>query len=192
MNTKGWVQDAAELAFRELQDELHHHQVNVSVGFLDQFSAINIELRRTRLNWRYWFKEEHFRLENRFALAIHSGGRPPIIIAAAVYSYERNTHQVSIHMLEHFKNAVLNSGLEKRMTFCVFFAAYSFGQIIGAETFKICNPLGEITPYYQYWDFIYNEHGDLVITKAALLNRLRMMSLRGGEHDYESPDPEFI
>jgi hypothetical protein len=188
VNTSGWVYDIAELAFNELQNRLNDHQINVQVNFLDKRSAIDLELTRTMLDWRLWFKEEHFILENRFSLARHSKGRPPVVIGAAVYSYDIKANQVSIHMLEHFKNAVLNSALEKRMAFCAFFAAYLFADIVGVIVLKINRPVSGLASFYQYWGFIYDQHGDMKVNKSHLLNKLRHLGQRGGVHDFEWPE----
>ena len=74
------------------------------------------------------------------------------------------------------------------MAFCAFFAAYLFADIVDVKVLKISRPVPGLASFYQYWGFIYDEHGDMRVNKSHLLNKLRHLGQRGGVHDFEWPD----
>lgn len=184
MATHALIYTAAELAFLDLQEELIKQEVRVSVGLLSEEQALEVEFRRSRLDWKWWFREGQHDVENCFSLSLTSPGKPPVVVGVAVYSYDIEIKQVSIHMLEHFRQAYPNSGVEKRMAWIAFYAAYAFAMIVNAESFRICHPIEDVIPYYQYWGFKYDGN-HMTIERSRFLSRLTEVSDNAGFHAYE-------
>ncbi|HFU1238223.1 TPA: hypothetical protein ACGQTC_003100 [Citrobacter braakii] len=174
-----------ELAISLTQETVSDLGLNLAIHFLDDTHGLEIEQKRGLvLNWRDWFRDVHYGLKNRFSLAVSSKGKPPVVIGAAVYSYDLSAKQVSIHMLEHFKNTLPESDLNKRMGFVSLTAAFAFARFVNASTIKIINPLQGAVPYYAYLGFVH-ESDAMVITVEKLREKLSALASNRGEHGYE-------
>lgn len=176
---------AQEFAIALTQETVSELGLNLSIHFLENSHGLEIEQTRGMvLNWKGWFKDVHYELINRFSLAVSSKGKPPVVIGAAVYSYDLSEKQVCIHMLEHFKRKLPESDLNKRMGFVALTAAFAFARTVQASTIKITNPLKGAVPYYTYLGF-QHEGDTMVITMAKLRETLTALISSRGEHGYE-------
>ncbi|HHQ6550896.1 TPA: hypothetical protein ACSTJZ_000728 [Serratia fonticola] len=175
-----------ELALAATQEEMDHLGIKLSLNFLTEAEALQIEETRGKvLDWIDWFTNQHKNLKNKFTLSVSSKGRPPVTIGAAVFSYDIEEQVVNIHMVEHFKGIVFDDPLTKRMAFVALNVAFIFARTAKASLIRVVDPLPHSVAYYEYlsFDLIGNNLMQSSLQSIqATLTRIRALE---GQHDYE-------
>ncbi len=174
-----------ELALAATQEEMDYLGIKLSLNFLTEAEALQIEETRGKvLDWIDWFTNHHKNLKNKFTLSVSSKGRPPVTIGAAVFSYDIEEQVVNIHMVEHFKDRVFDDPLTKRMAFVALNVAFIFARTTQASLIRVINPVPHSVAYYKYLSF--DLIGDNLMQSSlqsiqATLTRIRALE---GQHDY--------
>lgn len=175
-----------ELALALTQEQLDAMEVKITLGFLTSDHAYMIEQTRGKvLNWVDWFKYNHDGLDNKFTLSVSSKGRPPVIIGAAVFSYDMQNQYVSIHMVEHFKRVASDDHLVKRMGFVALNVALVFAKTVQATCIRVINPLNGAIPYYNYLGFNHVSEVSLEASLTTIEHKLAHLQAMNGQHNYE-------
>ncbi|HGW3648001.1 MULTISPECIES: hypothetical protein [unclassified Citrobacter] len=178
-----------ELALVSTQQELDALEIKLSLNFLSEADALQIEsLRGKVLDWSGWFQNEHENLTNKFTLSVSSKGRPPITIGAAVFSYDMENQLVNIHMIEHFKRQVHDDHLVKRMGFVALNVALVFARTAKASVIRVVNPLPYAVPYYKHLSFDFVKSDLMESTLQNIDETLRRLKESRGQHDFEADD----
>ncbi|NIF21819.1 hypothetical protein [Candidatus Pantoea multigeneris] len=186
---KEQIEQINELALALTQEQLDAMEIKITLGFLTLEHALMIEQTKGKvLNWIDWFKNHHNNLTNRFTLSVSSKGRPPMVIGAAVFSYDINNHAVNIHMVEHFKGIAFDDPLINRMGFVVLNVGFVFAKTVQATHICIINPLADAKPYYQYLTFEPVDEGVLSASLASIKDKLASLHEMNGQHDYKDLD----
>ncbi|MBH2662542.1 hypothetical protein I5P64_05835 [Serratia ureilytica] len=180
---------ARQLSLAVTTETVSDLDLKLSINFLEDAHALYIEQSSGKvLDWIDWFKHHHHTLDNKFSLVVSSKGKPPVVIGAAVYSYNFSSGRVVIHMIEHFKRVLPDSDLNKRMGFVALTAAYVFAKTSGAAMLEIANPLRGVVSYYEYLGFTCTNSGTMEVSLENLKERLDELKQYGGEHAYQSED----
>ncbi len=182
---------ATELVLSATSETLTKLSLKLNLNFLTDEQRLAIELTSgVVLDWESWFVEYEKKVEKLFSIAITSPGKPPVVIGAAVYSYDINNGVVSIHMLEHFANVIKHTDLNDRMGFIAFTMACTFAKTVDAKKIRIANPLKSVYDYYTHWGFsMDNKDSCFYCERDSLLDKLGILSREyNGTHDYEYID----